>query len=139
MPMAEPSLPSLSFDVEATPSGADRASAWLSDFAARHRVDREVRATAGPVVADVVRVVASAFAGRMRVEADLAEEDLQVVIVPADGGPPAGRHAGLRRRLAEIGPRCDGFDVERAGASGLEVWCCFRLRARAAASRSASR
>ena len=130
--MRESSLPFLTFEVEATPAGAERAAQRLSAFAADHRVAPTVGRIVGPVAGDVVRILAGALGdavpAHVQVEADIAEHDLQVVIACAGDDARPARMPALRRRLVEVGRRCDGFGVERAGVAGVQVWCCFRLR-----------
>ena len=127
--MEEPSLPLLTFSVEATAAGATLAFRRLADFAIAHDIAPAVRARATAAAADVVNALAGAFSGtaRLQIEADIGEQDLQFVVAHA-GDDARLALPRVRRRLERIGSRCDGFGADRPGATGLEVWCRFILR-----------
>lgn len=122
-------VPLLTFSVEATAAGATLAFGRLADFATHHEIAPAVRERATAVAADVVNALAGALNGdaRLQIDADIGEQDLQLVV--AHGDDDARRAlTGVRGRLERIGSRCDGFAAERPGAAGIEVWCRFVLR-----------
>ena len=74
-------LPALSFEIET--AAAELVGERLAPFVDAHGVDAEVRArllTVAPAIACGV----AGLAQRLRVEADIAAHDVQLVIAPAD-------------------------------------------------------
>jgi hypothetical protein len=128
--MRAQSLPLLTFDVDATPAGAERASGRLAGFATEHGVARGVRERLTAVAADVVGGLAggSSRRARLQIEADIGDQDLQVVVSGSADAEGCVVFAALCDRLEPIGDRCDGFATEPAGAAGFEVWCRFSLQ-----------
>jgi hypothetical protein len=123
------SVPLVTFSVEATAAGATLAFGRLADFASDHEVAPAVRERATAVAADVVNALAGAFSGpaRLQIEADIGEQDLQLVIAHA-GEDARLAFTAAHARLERIGSRCDEFAAEHSGDAGIEVWCRFIVR-----------
>lgn len=120
-------VPWFTADVEPTAAGAREAAAQLDGFAARHRVGTEVRRGLAARVVAVIETLGSdgGPGGRVTLEADIGQGDVQVVITQVRQSPAAVDAAV--RRLRAIGDQSERFDVRRAGAAA-EAWICLPLR-----------
>ena len=123
------SVPLLSFEAEASGAAVKSVPARLSAFAGEHGVGDAVRTRLAAVAAEAVATLAVGPTvprpGPIRVEADIAEQQLQVVIARDVDSSEAA--ATMRFRLAAITARADAFSAEHAGATGIEFWMCFRV------------
>jgi hypothetical protein len=120
-------VPWFTAEVEPTPAGGREAAAQLDGFAARHRVGADVRTGLAARVVEVIEALGSedAAGGRVTLEADIDQGDVQVVITQVRQSPAA--IDAVVRRLRAIGDQSERFDVRRAGAAA-EAWICVPLR-----------
>ena len=119
----------LTFEAPATDDGVTLVLARLEKFATEHDVGDRVRAgladSAGEVVAALAQAHGGMRPGPIRVEADVGDGQLQVVVArDVDSGVLA---AATLEDLARVRARCDEFSAQRAAGTDIQVWMCMHL------------
>lgn len=119
-------VPSFSVLVETGEAGPGEGTERLDAFAAEHGVGAAVRDRLRTAAHAVIAVLAGPdAASQIVVEADIDQGTLQAVFTCELASRAAVE--GARARLEGAGGPCDGFSVQRSGATGIEAWACFRL------------
>ena len=127
-------MPHLRIELPAHAGVASLARQLVATFAATHGASSEVVAAATLATSEAVaNVVLHAYPdqeppGRLMVEADLEDGELEIVI--ADDGPglqPGVYSEGLGLGLSVIAQLADTLEVRERQPHGLEVWMRFHL------------
>jgi anti-sigma regulatory factor (Ser/Thr protein kinase) len=132
-------VPCMSVELAAVPASVPAMRDALRGFLADHGAGRLVRArvtlaTGEAVTNAVLHAYPDGQSGTVRIDADLEDDELEVVVsdhgrgFAADCEPSAGLGLGLalmRKESAE-------FEIHDRPLGGVEVWMRFPLRAEAA-------
>jgi hypothetical protein len=119
----------LTFEAPGTDDAVMVVVSRLGEFATEHDVGTPVHErltdSAGEVVAALARAAGGARPGPIRVEADVGDGQLQVVVArDVDSSAVADETVDDVGRLHQ---RCDEFSAQRADGTDIQVWMCFHL------------
>jgi hypothetical protein len=122
-------LPAITLDVEPTPPGLEAMVARLTAFGREHDLPGGAATRLVGVAIDVAGVLTTSPVEGLQAEADIGDDNAQLVLIAAHPDLPE-RYAALRERLDAVAARCDAFAAQLMPNAGLQVWACFRLDTR---------
>lgn len=130
--MAAQPVPVLALDLQARPDAVPHARRAVMAFAAEHGADRALQAVVAAAVTEAVaNVVVHAYdhgePGPLRVEADVEDGDLEVVVLDEGEGFRSGPAPGIGAGLSIVADTADGYAIRERMPSGVELWMRFRL------------
>jgi anti-sigma regulatory factor (Ser/Thr protein kinase) len=135
MAMADSALvPSVGIDVPATAASVAIARATMRAFAASHDASPDVQAavalaTSEAVTNAVLHAYPTERSGSIRVDADLEDHELEVVVTDHGRGFIRPEHPAPRLGfgLALIRQHASAFEIRDHPRGGVEVWMRFAL------------
>lgn len=125
-------VPYIAFDRAALPETVRDARRRISAFAADHGATPLLVADVALAVTEALtNVVRHAYpagrAGLVRLEADVEEDDLEIVIIDDGAGFRSGSSPGLGAGLSIVAETAHDFVIRERDPHGVELWMRFRL------------
>jgi anti-sigma regulatory factor (Ser/Thr protein kinase) len=125
-------VPCLSQEVPAVPASVAQVRQGIRAFAAANGADERALASIVLAVSEAAaNAVVHAYRGRevgpVRVDADVEEGTIEVVVADDGGGFTDAPVRGLGFGLAFMRERALAFEVRDRPTGGVEVWMRFRL------------
>ena len=125
-------VPCISLEVDATPQRVGEVRRRVRDFAARHGAAGETLAAIELAVSEAaanaaVHAYDDGESGPMRVEADIEEGELELVVADEGRGFSGAPAPGLGLGLGIVRQCAVAFEVRDRPLGGVEVWARFAL------------
>jgi anti-sigma regulatory factor (Ser/Thr protein kinase) len=132
-------VPCISLELAAVPASVPAIRDAIRDFLVEHGASRPIEdavtlATTEAVTNAIVHAYSGGGAGTVRIDADLEEDELEIVVSDDGRGFTADSEPGSRLGLglALIRTGSTAFEIRDRALGGVEVWMRFPLRAEAA-------
>jgi anti-sigma regulatory factor (Ser/Thr protein kinase) len=127
------SVPCLDVVLEATPASVGKARRAVREFAARHGASGERLAAIELAVSEaaanaVVHAYRDLLPGELRVQADIEEGELELLVTDDGRGFQDERAPGLGLGLALVRRDALAFEVRDRAPAGVELWARFALQ-----------
>ena len=125
-------VPCIALEVDATPEHVGVIRRRVRDFAARHGAAGETLAAIELAVSEAVTNAAvhaydEGASGPIRVEADIEEGELELVVADEGRGFSGSPAPGLGLGLGLVRQGAVAFEVRDRPLGGVEVWMRFAL------------
>jgi len=131
---AEPyiAVPCLSWQLPATPENVGKLRRAIRAFAAANGAERKALGAIALAVGEAAaNVVVHAYGGtepgHVRVDADIEDGEIEIVVADDGAGFTEAPAPGLGLGLGLISERALAFEVRDRPAGGVEVWMRFPL------------